>query len=102
MIKIQNVSEVLSLRVVVFTDVLKGLANSDTLAILDQEKTKQVFKFLFPRCSEQKAIVQYLDQQTAKIDALTDKAREAIALMKEHRSSLIAAAVTGKIDVRGQ
>ena len=54
-----------------------------------------------PPLSEQSAIVAYLDQQTAKFDALTAEAQRAIALLKEHRSALISAAVTGKIDVRG-
>ena len=35
-----------------------------------------------------------------KIDRLMAKAERAIALLKERRSALISAAVTGKIDVR--
>ncbi|MEI7606548.1 MAG: hypothetical protein WCJ64_04095 [Rhodospirillaceae bacterium] len=54
-----------------------------------------------PPLPEQSAIVAYLDEQTAKLDALTAEAGRAIALLKEHRSALISAAVTGKIDVRG-
>ncbi|AVM75804.1 restriction endonuclease subunit S [Magnetospirillum gryphiswaldense] len=50
---------------------------------------------------EQSAIVEFLNEQTAKIDTLTAEALRAIALLKEHRSALISAAVTGKIDVRG-
>lgn len=55
---------------------------------------------LLPPLSEQRAIVKYLDGEAAKIDTLIAKARRSIELMKEHRASLIAAAVTGKIDVR--
>jgi type I restriction enzyme, S subunit len=55
-----------------------------------------------PPIEEQKAIVEYLDRETAKIDTLIDKTRTAIDLLKEHRTSLISAAVTGKIDVRGR
>ncbi|GAB3452350.1 restriction endonuclease subunit S [Insolitispirillum peregrinum] len=54
-----------------------------------------------PPLPEQTAIVAYLDAQTAKFDALTAEAERAIALLKERRSALISAAVTGKIDVRG-
>ena len=54
-----------------------------------------------PSPDEQEAIATYLDQQTTKFDALTAEAQRAIALLKEHRSALISAAVTGKIDVRG-
>lgn len=54
-----------------------------------------------PSDSEQKLISDYLDQETAEIDATILDAREAIALSKERRAALISAAVTGKIDVRG-
>jgi len=58
------------------------------------------YRFAFPPHAEQTAIVAYLDAQTAKFDALTAEAERAIALLKERRSALISAAVTGKIDVR--
>ena len=54
-----------------------------------------------PPHAEQFAIVAYLDQQTAKLDTLTAEAKKAINLLKERRSALISAAVTGKINVRG-
>jgi restriction endonuclease S subunit len=53
-----------------------------------------------PPLSEQRAIAKYLDAETAKIDTLIAKARRAIELMREHRSALIASAVTGQMDVR--
>ncbi|MGC8501362.1 MAG: restriction endonuclease subunit S, partial [Leptospirillia bacterium] len=53
-----------------------------------------------PSKSEQLAIASFLDQGIAKIDSLITKAHQAIELLHEHRSSLISAAVTGKIDVR--
>ena len=49
---------------------------------------------------EQDLIANYLDEQTTKIDTLIKKAKHSIELSKEHRSALISAAVTGKIDVR--
>ena len=55
----------------------------------------------FPDYVEQQQIIHYLDTQTTKIDTLIAKARQAIELMKERRTALISAAVTGKIDVRG-
>lgn len=54
-----------------------------------------------PPLAEQKTITEFLDRETAKVDALIEKSRKAIELQKEHRASLISAAVTGKIDVRG-
>ncbi len=50
--------------------------------------------------SEKHAIATFLDFETARIDALTDKVRDAIARLQELRTALISAAVTGKIDVR--
>lgn len=55
----------------------------------------------FPPIPEQEIIAVFLDQETTKLDNLTAEARRAIALLKERRSVLISAAVTGKIDVRG-
>jgi type I restriction enzyme, S subunit len=55
----------------------------------------------FPSEQEQSAIAAFLDTETAKLDALTAEAGRAISLLKERRSALISAAVTGKIDVRG-
>jgi type I restriction enzyme S subunit len=51
-------------------------------------------------CVEQRAIAAFLDRETARIDALVAKVREAIDCLKELRTALISAAVTGKIDVR--
>lgn len=51
-------------------------------------------------CDEQVKIYEYLDKETSIIDRLIDKAGKSIDLAKEHRSALISAAVTGKIDVR--
>lgn len=53
-----------------------------------------------PDIDEQRAIVAALSQQTMKIDALIAKVRDAIDLLKEFRTALISAAVTGKIDAR--
>jgi type I restriction enzyme S subunit len=55
-----------------------------------------------PPLAEQHAIAAFLDTETAKFDTLTAEANRAIALLQERRSALISAAVTGKIDVRGQ
>ncbi|MDF7808890.1 restriction endonuclease subunit S [Pontiellaceae bacterium B12219] len=56
--------------------------------------------FLCPPFNEQKVIAEYVGNATAKIDHLIAKAEQAIELMKERRTALISAAVTGKIDVR--
>lgn len=52
-----------------------------------------------PPISEQTAIATYLDRETAKIDKLINKVEQAIERLREYRTTLITAAVTGKIDV---
>jgi len=53
-----------------------------------------------PSETEQRAIAAFLDRETARIDALVAMIRDAIEHLKELRTALISAAVTGKIDVR--
>jgi hypothetical protein len=53
-----------------------------------------------PVMDEQKPLPSSSDAETARLDALAAEATRAIALLKERRSALISAAVTGKIDVR--
>ena len=50
--------------------------------------------------TEQRAIAGYIDQESAKIDSTISRVRYAIDRLREFRSALISAAVTGKIDVR--
>ena len=53
-----------------------------------------------PPITEQRAMAAFLDRETARIDALVAKVRDAGGRLKELRTALISAAVTGKIDVR--
>jgi len=55
-----------------------------------------------PPISDQKEIVLYIEDETTKIDALISRIREGIEKLKEYSTALISAAVTGKIDVRGE
>jgi type I restriction enzyme S subunit len=75
------------------------LANGVTRYGLGQYSIDNL-KVPVPPYDEQIQIVSYLDILTKNIDALIDKSKLSINLLKEHRSSLIFAAVTGKIDVR--
>jgi type I restriction enzyme S subunit len=60
------------------------------------------YRFAFPPAHEQHAIAGLLDRETEKINALVAKVSDAIDRLKELRTALISAAVTGKIDVRGE
>ena len=53
-----------------------------------------------PPHPEQAAIASFLECETTNIDALIAKVRQAIDRLKEFRTALVSAAVTGKIDVR--
>ena len=55
-----------------------------------------------PPLVEQRAISKHLDSETAKLNPLMATVREGIARLQELRSALISAAVTGRIDVRGE
>jgi len=71
-----------------------------TLKHLGCTEMKEVTVAL-PPLEKQSKIVEYLDHQTARIDALVDKVQEGIERLKEYRTALISVAVTGQIDVRG-
>ena len=53
-----------------------------------------------PPILEQQSIADFLDRETSEVDVLLAKVHEAVDRLKELRTALIAAAVTGKIDVR--
>jgi type I restriction enzyme S subunit len=60
------------------------------------------FEIPFPPKQEQIDIVDAVWIELNKIDTLSKEVNHSIDLLKEHRSALISAAVTGKIDVRDQ
>lgn len=66
---------------------------------INQEKVASL-KVSCPAWNDQATIVAFLDHVTAIIDTLIEKQRQQIELLKERRTALISAAVTGKIDVR--
>jgi len=53
-----------------------------------------------PPIEEQHRIASRLDAESQTVRTLSTKVREVVALLREYRSALITAAVTGKIDVR--
>ncbi len=53
-----------------------------------------------PSLSEQKEIIEYLENQCLLFENLIYKASYSVKLMQERRTALISSAVTGKIDVR--
>ena len=59
------------------------------------------FPALLPPPEEQAEILQFVQDESTKVDTLLATAKQAIDVLKERRSALISAAVTGQIDVRG-
>lgn len=54
-----------------------------------------------PPVQEQPNIVSAIEQKLNNLDTTEKRALEMVVLLQEHRTALICAAVTGKIDVRG-
>ncbi len=52
-----------------------------------------------PPLSEQRAIADHLDKQTAYIDELVAKNQQTVGLLRERRAALITAAVIGELEV---
>lgn len=57
------------------------------------------FEVCVPPMAEQQAIVEHIANGTARLDSLRTATERTIGLLKERRAALIAAAVTGQIDV---
>jgi type I restriction enzyme S subunit len=56
---------------------------------------------VLPQRSEQDALMKELNTQVQQLDSGIHESGHVINLLKERRTTLISAAVTGKIDVRG-
>ena len=71
-------------------------------AAQEQFNVSHAVEFVIPLAppTEQSEIAAFLDCATDRIDALIDKIKRAIDHLKEFRTALISAAVTGKIDVQ--
>lgn len=59
----------------------------------------RAFLMPLPPPTEQARIAAFLEGEVNRFDALTSEAESTIALLRERRTALISAAVTGKIDV---
>jgi type I restriction enzyme S subunit len=73
-----------------------GTANQSSLSISDMLN----FNICFPSVEEQREICSYLKLKQQKLSDLELNSADSEKLLKERRTALISAAVTGKIDVR--
>jgi len=83
------------------TGIFVAAGNPNTIPHLTAEKLR-LYRFPFPPGDEQQAIVEYLDKEGQKSGLLISRVKTAIDRLLEYRTALISAAVTGKIDVRGE
>lgn len=82
-------------------DSFKGLRPFYTgLRKVVRPSTFLAVKLALPPIDQQYEIAKFIRCETFKIDALVTEADRSIELLKERRSALISAAVTGKIDLR--
>lgn len=58
------------------------------------------FQMTVPPADEQVLILDFIEMNTVRIDTIISKTERSIELLKERRSALITAAVTGQIDLR--
>ena len=75
------------------------LCSKATIGHFTAEKVEKIL-VIFPPPKEQQLIIEVLDKEISKINKLIDRIEKAIDIIKEYRTALISAAVTGKIDVR--
>lgn len=75
--------------------------SSMSMAKISQSHIKS-WMIPIPPLAEQNEYVNYLDHNLAKLEAIEKEVKRSVTLLKEQRTALISAAVTGKIDVRNQ
>ncbi|MBC6416823.1 MAG: restriction endonuclease subunit S [Rhodospirillales bacterium] len=83
---------------------LRHQLNASVESVTNSHKRARVDRFLaskieLPDLDTQKAIADFLDRETARIDEIIGKTQQSIALLGERRAVLITAAVTGQIAV---
>lgn len=78
---------------------LMQIANSNVQPFLNMSNIKNL-RIPLPCISEQVCILKYLNEKLFNIDEVLNDSIRLECLLQEHRTALISAAVTGKIDVR--
>ena len=76
-------------------------ATSNTQKNISMDEIPRI-QIITPTIQEQNNITDFLDKQTAKIDALIEKDKKLIALLKEKRTALINHAVTKGLDLNAK
>ncbi len=86
------------MRTLVDLCVFSSQANAATIQHLPAEKLRNI-RYPSPPLAEQRAIVSFLNRETSYIDDVRGEINHSVNLLKERRSALITAAVTGQISI---
>lgn len=84
-----------------YSTVTVSMASASTLAILNQNQTKDLY-ITVPPILEQEAILKFISVESDRINSVRLKIDEEIELLKEYKTALISEVVTGKVDVRNE
>ncbi|WP_367108416.1 restriction endonuclease subunit S [uncultured Psychrobacter sp.] len=76
-------------------------SNATTIEVIYSDNLINTIVAIPESLEEQVQILNFIESKKFEFDKLISRAKNAIQLMKERRTALISAAVTGKIDVRG-
>ncbi len=79
---------------------LQNLSSGAIQQYLSRDDFKSI-KIPYIHITEQQMIASYIDKKVNQIDSQVQKIKTQINNLKQYRTALISAAVTGKIDVRG-
>ena len=77
---------------------IRATCNTSTISHFTVEKFREMRAWL-PDAVQQRAIADYLERETARIDEVSQQIGHAMSLLGEGRTALIEAAVSGRIDV---
>lgn len=79
---------------------ISGTGQMNTIRMKISQDDLRTVRFPVPPHEEQVEIARQIEHEVSRIDGLIAKTEHSIDLLREKRSALITAAVTGKIDVR--
>jgi type I restriction enzyme S subunit len=80
---------------------VKYLSEGTAVGTLNRNNIHDLY-IAIPEIVEQQAIATHIDNETGKAEILIEKISNSVNKLQEYRTALISAAVTGKIDVRGE
>ncbi|MBN1536525.1 MAG: restriction endonuclease subunit S [Anaerolineales bacterium] len=82
-----------------FSENVSFNSNATTIEVIYTYTLKEIL-FPIPNLNEQQQIIEYLRKQISKFDQTIKRNEHQIELLREYRTALISAVVTGKMDVR--